>query len=194
MRYAEAERKTKETAIAARLCLEPGVMETRIDTGIGFFNHMLELLAFHSGFGVQLEARGDLDVDDHHTVEDCGIVLGELFRQALGDRKGIARYGTMMMPMDETLANVTVDISGRPFLVYNCELRRENIGSFSCEMLEEFLRAFAMAARLTLHVNVLYGSNDHHKAESVFKGLGRALAAAVQITGTSVPSSKGVLE
>lgn len=194
MREAEMLRETKETVIEARLCLEPDVVQTRIDTGIGFFDHMLELLAFHSGFGLQMSARGDLHVDDHHTVEDCGIVLGELFRQAVGDRKGIARYGNMMMPMDETLANVTVDISGRPFLVYNCELKREAIGAFSCEMLEEFLRAFAMAARVTLHVNVLYGSNDHHKAEAVFKGLGRALRQAVQINGTAIPSSKGVLE
>lgn len=193
MRIAEMTRQTKETSISAVLCLD-GPIETRIDTGIGFLDHMLELFAFHSGFGLQVQCKGDLHVDDHHSVEDIGIVLGQLLREALGDKRGIARYGFMSLPMDETLANVSLDISGRPFLVYNCELQREKIGDFSCEMLEEFLRAFAFNALITLHVNVPYGTNDHHKAEAVFKALGRALKKAAAVEGDDIPSSKGMLE
>lgn len=194
MRAAETRRTTKETDVYAWLELDPEEQETVIETGIGFLDHMLELFSFHSGFSLVVKAQGDLQVDDHHTVEDIGIVLGMLLKDALGDRRGIARYGTMFLPMDETLANVTLDISGRPYLVYNCNLTRDRIGEFSCEMLEEFLRAFAFNAGLTLHVNVLYGANDHHKAEAVFKGLGRALKAAVKVEGDQIPSSKGVLE
>ncbi len=193
MRAGQTERKTKETQISIKMDLD-GSGKYSVSTGIGFFDHMLQLLAFHSGFGLIVKADGDLDVDDHHTIEDIGIVLGQLFREVLGDRRGIARYGSFQLPMDETLANVTLDISGRPYLVYNCSLSRDSIGTFSCEMLEEFLRAFAFNAGITLHVNVCYGTNDHHKIEAVFKALGRALKAAVKIEGNAVPSSKGVLE
>ena len=155
---------------------------------------MLTLFSFHSGIDVKLKANGDLNVCDHHTVEDCGILLGTCVKEALQDKRGIARYGNMMLPMDETLCNVTLDISGRPYLVYHCELKRDQIGNFSCEMVEEFLRAFAFAAGITLHVNVYYGVNDHHKIEAIFKALGRALKAAVKVEGDALPSTKGKLE
>ena len=154
---------------------------------------MLELFAFHANFDLELMADGDLDVCDHHTIEDCGILLGECFKTALADKRGINRYGFMSLPMDEALANVTLDLSGRSYLVYHCELKREQIGGFSCEMLEEFLRAFSFNAGITLHVNVAYGTNDHHKIEAVFKGMGRALRQAVQISGDELPSTKGIL-
>lgn len=192
MRVAELTRNTKETKITARLNLD-GDGTSTIDTGIGFFNHMLTLFAFHSGFDLDVQAEGDLDVCDHHTVEDIGIMLGDLLTSALGDKKGIARYGNFFLPMDETMAQVTLDISGRPYLVYNCELKRDSIGTFSCEMVSEFLRAFANHAQVTLHVNILYGENDHHKVEAIFKALGRALAQAVKVEGDRLPSSKGVL-
>jgi imidazoleglycerol-phosphate dehydratase len=193
MRSVSKTRETKETSISVSLNLD-GSGKSNIETGIGFFDHMLTLFAFHSGFDLDVKAKGDLYVDDHHTIEDIGILLGNCLREALGDRKGIQRYGNFMMPMDETLCNVTLDISGRPYLVYHCELTREKIGDYSCEMTEEFLRALAVQAGLTLHVNVLYGTNNHHMVEAIFKALGRALKEAVKITGTEIPSSKGVLE
>lgn len=193
MRSVSKSRETKETSISISLNLD-GTGKSNIETGIGFFDHMLTLFAFHSGFDLEVKANGDLNVDDHHTIEDIGILLGNCLREALGDRKGINRYGNFMMPMDETLCNVTLDISGRPYLVYHCELTREKIGDYSCEMTEEFLRALAVQAGLTLHVNVLYGTNNHHMVEAIFKALGRALKEAVKITGTEIPSSKGVLE
>ena len=192
MRIKGEERVTKETKIKAEINLD-GTGKADIDTGIGFFDHMLTLFAFHSGFDLTLHAKGDLEVCDHHTVEDCGILLGSLVKEALGDKRGIERYGSFNLPMDETLANVTLDISGRSFLVYNCELKRDNIGTFSCEMLEEFLRAFAFNAGITLHVNVYYGTNDHHKVEAVFKALGRAMKQACKVTGDTLPSTKGLL-
>ena len=193
MRQASLERNTQETKIQLSLNLD-GNGVSDIDTGIGFFDHMLNLFTFHSGYDLDLYAKGDLEVCDHHTVEDCGILLGTAFKEALGDKKGIARYGSMMLPMDETLCNVTLDISGRPYLVYNCETKRETIGMYSVEMTEEFLRAFAFAAGITLHVNVYYGTNDHHKIEAIFKALGRALKMATTIVSNSIPSSKGVIE
>ena len=192
MRIKGEERVTKETSIKAEINLD-GTGKADIDTGIGFFDHMLTLFTFHSGFDLTLHAKGDLEVCDHHTVEDCGILLGSLVKDALGDKRGIERYGSFNLPMDETLANVTLDISGRSFLVYNCELKRDTIGTFSCEMLEEFLRAFAFNAGITLHVNVYYGTNDHHKAEAVFKALGRAMKQACKVTGDALPSTKGML-
>ena len=192
MRKAARERNTKETKIKAEINLD-GRGESNVNTGIGFFDHMLTLFAFHSGFDLQLYAKGDLEVCDHHTVEDCGIILGEIVKEALGDKRGIERYGSFNLPMDETLANVTLDISGRSYLVYNCELKRDTIGTFSCEMVEEFLRAFAFNAGITLHVNVYYGSNDHHKVEAIFKALGRALRIACKVTGDALPSTKGLL-
>ena len=192
MRISKMQRVTKETKISCSLNLD-GSGQSKIATGIGFFNHMLELFAFHANFDLELMADGDLDVCDHHTIEDCGILLGECFKTALADKRGINRYGFMSLPMDEALANVTLDLSGRSYLVYHCELKREQIGGFSCEMLEEFLRAFSFNAGITLHVNVAYGTNDHHKIEAVFKGLGRALRQAVQISGDELPSTKGIL-
>lgn len=193
MRSAKLERITNETKICCSLNLD-GSGQATIDTGIGFFDHMLELFAFHSRFDLVLKAKGDLNVCDHHTIEDCGIILGECFKTAISDKRGINRYGFMSLAMDEALANITLDISGRSYLVYNCELKREMIGSFSCEMLEEFLRAFCFNAGITLHVNVLYGNNDHHKVEAVFKGLGRALRQAVRVDGNELPSTKGMLQ
>ena len=192
-RIATCERKTKETTISITLNLD-GTGKTNIHTGIGFFDHMLTLFAFHSNFDLVVKADGDLEVCDHHTIEDCGILLGKLFLEALEDKKGIARYGSVNLPMDEVLCNVALDISGRPYLVFNCELIRENIGTMSCEMVEEFFRAFCVAAGVTLHINVYYGKNDHHKVEAIFKAFGRALKQAVKIESDRIPSSKGVIE
>lgn len=193
MRSVNKKRDTKETQITCYVNLD-GDGTNDIHTGVGFFDHMLTLFSFHSQIDVKLQAHGDLDVCDHHTVEDCGILLGTCIKEALQDKRGIARYGSMMLPMDETLCNVTLDISGRPYLVYQCELKRDQIGNFSCEMVEEFLRAFAFAAGITLHVNVYYGTNDHHKIEAIFKALGRAMKAAVKVEGDKLPSTKGKLE
>lgn len=193
MRSVNKQRDTKETQISCYVNLD-GDGTNDIHTGVGFFDHMLTLFSFHSGIDVKLKANGDLNVCDHHIVEDCGILLGTCVKEALQDKRGIARYGNMMLPMDETLCNVTLDISGRPYLVYHCELKRDQIGNFSCEMVEEFLRAFAFAAGITLHVNVYYGVNDHHKIEAIFKALGRALKAAVKVEGDALPSTKGKLE
>lgn len=193
MRAVKLERTTNETRVDCELNLD-GEGKASVDTGIGFFNHMLELLAFHSGMNLYINADGDLDVDDHHTIEDCGILLGQAMRKALGNRAGIARYGSFTLPMDETLASVDLDISGRPYLVFNCEFSRDQIGMMATEMVREFMRAFALYAGITLHINVHYGSNDHHKAEAVFKALGRALKVAVRVSGDQIPSSKGILE
>ena len=192
-RSAQMTRTTKETQIEARLTLE-GNGNSDIQTGIGFFDHMLTLFAFHSGMDLYVRAKGDLEVCDHHLIEDTGIVLGELLKQALGDKRGIARYGSARVVMDEALCCVDLDFSGRSYLVCSCTLKREQIGAFSCEMLPEFLRALSDHARMTLHVNVCYGENDHHKVEAVFKALGRAVKAGVAIVGDALPSSKGVLE
>ncbi len=193
MRTARVERNTNETKILVELNLD-GTGKGVIDTGIGFFNHMLDLFAFHSRMDLTVKADGDIDVDDHHTIEDVGIAMGTAFRQALGDRKGIERYGSFILPMDESLATVAIDISGRPYLVYNCELKREMIGAMATEMVEEYLRAFAVAAGIALHVNVHYGNNDHHKVEAIFKAFGHAAKEAVRISGDAVPSTKGMLE
>lgn len=193
MRKAEIRRETKETSIYCQMNLDGnGIHE--INTGIGFFDHMLSLFAFHSHIDLKLIAKGDLDVCDHHTIEDCGIVLGNAFKQALQDKKGIARYGFFSMPMDETLCQVTLDISGRPYLVFHAQFERENIGNYSCEMTEEFFRAFAMACGMTLHINVMYGKNDHHKIEAIFKAFGRSCKQAIRIESDRIESSKGVIE
>ncbi len=193
MRAVKLERETKETRVECELNLD-GEGKSAVDTGIGFFNHMLELLAFHSGMNLYIDANGDLDVDDHHTIEDCGILIGQALRKALGNRAGIARYGSFTLPMDEVLTSVNLDISGRPYLVFNCEFQRDQIGMMATEMVEEFMRAFAVNAGITLHINVHYGKNDHHKAEAIFKALGRALKEAVRVSGDQIPSSKGMLE
>ncbi|MGM9947714.1 imidazoleglycerol-phosphate dehydratase HisB [Floccifex sp.] len=193
MREIQINRKTKETNIQLSLNLD-GKGQSNIQTGIGFFDHMLTLFSFHSKIDLNLTCQGDLDVCDHHTIEDCGILLGTTFKQALGDKKGIARYGFFSLPMDETLAQVSLDISGRPYLVFHCDFHRESIGLYSTEMTEEFFRAFCTSAGITLHINVLYGTNDHHKMEAIFKAFGRACKMAIQIEGNDIPSSKGVIE
>lgn len=192
MRKSNDRRVTKETQIEIALDLD-GTGEASIATPIGFFNHMLELFAFHSGMDLLLKADGDVDVDDHHLIEDTGILLGSLVRNALGDKRGIARYGNCRLPMDESLAQVDLDFSGRPYLVLDVQFHRESINGFSTEMIEEFLRAFAFNAGLTLHVHV-YGKNDHHQIEAIFKGLGRAIRQAIRIESDRLPSTKGVLE
>jgi imidazoleglycerol-phosphate dehydratase len=191
MRTAQVSRQTRETDITASLFLDGGNCE--ISTGIGFFDHMLTAFAVHGGFGLTLKAVGDLEVDAHHTVEDTGIVLGQAFAKALGDKSGIARYGSFFIPMDEALAMCVVDISGRPYLVFDDPFENQVIGGFDACLVTEFLRAFAFNAGLTLHVNILYGSNAHHMAEAAFKALGHALKAACTVTGGAVLSTKGVL-
>ncbi len=194
MRTAAVERKTAETAIKLVLNLD-GRGNGVIDSGIGFFDHMLNLMASHGLFDLTLACDGDLEVDGHHSVEDIGIALGQAFRQAIGDKKGIRRYGTFYLPMDEALAFVSLDISGRPFLVYDGGPMAPMIGGYDSELTEEFLRAFAFNAGITLHVKVLYGTNSHHKVEAIFKGLGHAIRQAVEndprVEG--IPSTKGML-
>lgn len=193
MRNAEIVRNTSETQI--RLALELDGSGTFTGTsGIGFFDHMLNLLAVHSGFDITLDAKGDLDVDNHHTVEDIGIALGEALRDALGDKKGIRRYGCFFCPMDEALSRIVLDLSGRSYLVWDVTIPVERIGTFETEMTREFFVALASNAMMNLHIANLYGVNGHHIVESIFKGLGHALAEAVSMReGAGVLSSKGVL-
>lgn len=191
MRSADISRKTKETDIKIELSLDGG--EYEINTGIGFFDHMLTAFAVHGGFGLKADVKGDLNVDCHHTIEDTGIVLGKAFAEALGDKSGIERYGSFTVPMDESLAFVSLDVSGRPFLVFNAEFPEERVGEFDSCMCEEFMRAFAYNAGITLHVNMIYGGNTHHQIEAIFKALAHALAIAVRETGKGVLSTKGSL-
>lgn len=191
MRCANVKRKTKETDITAMLSLEGE--ERDIETGIGFFDHMLNSFAVHSGFGLALHCQGDLLVDGHHTVEDCGIVLGQALAQCLGNRAGIARFGQAFVPMDEALAFCALDISGRPFLVYNAPMPQAMCGTYDTCLTGEFMRAFAFHAGITLHLQAEYGDNAHHITEALFKALARALKNAVQPTGGGVLSAKGVL-
>ena len=193
-RCAEIKRKTAETQISVKLNLD-GEGKSDIATGIGFLDHMLTLLAKHSFMDLTVRAKGDLEVDSHHTVEDIGIVLGEALREALGDKAGIHRYGNCFIPMDETLAQACLDFSGRPFLVFGAEIPKIKLGNYDAEMTEEFFRAVAMHCGLTLHIRVLYGSNVHHIIEAVFKAFARAVAeaAAVDPRVKGVMSSKGVL-
>lgn len=191
-RTANIERKTKETDISLILNLD-GAGESVVNTGIGFLDHMLTALSKHGRIDLTLSCKGDLHIDDHHSVEDCGIVLGQAFKAALGDLRGIARYGYAYAPLDESLSRAVVDISGRPFADINLNLQRENIGNLSCEMLSHFLSSFATSAAITLHVDVLKGKNDHHRAESAFKALALALRVAIKREGTDIPSTKGVL-
>ena len=191
MRIATITRNTRETDITATLCLD-GSGQTDIRTGIGFFDHMLTALAVHASFDLTLRAEGDLAVDAHHTVEDTGIVLGDALKKALGSTP-VERYGSFYIPMDEALGFASLDISGRPFLHWDCELASPMIGSFDTQTAEEFFRAFAMHAGITLHLQVPYGKNDHHKLEALFKALGHALQAAVRPRDGAVLSTKGVL-
>ena len=191
MREATIKRETKETRVDLHLNLDNPKCE--VNTGIGFLDHMLEILAFHGGFGLKISALGDLNVDCHHTVEDIGIVLGQAFHEAVGDKSGIERYGSFYAPMDEALALVALDISGRPYLAFDATFEEERIGSFDTCMTVEFLRAFAFNAGITLHVKVLYGSNAHHQIEAIFKAMAHALKIALTQTDGTVLSTKGVL-
>ena len=195
MRQATVERKTRETAIKVTVGLD-GTGLSSIESGVGFFNHMLDQLARHGLIDVDLKAEGDLHIDDHHTVEDCGIVLGKAVAKALGERKGIRRYGEAYVPMDETLVRCVIDLSNRPFLVWRVEMPSNKIGTFDSQLVREFFQAFAVAVGATLHVEALYGENAHHVAEACFKALARALRASIEIDprrGDETPSTKGVL-
>jgi len=191
-RRAETHRQTKETDIRCELNLD-GVGRYEIDTGVGFLDHMLTHLSKHGKLDLAVKATGDLHVDAHHTTEDIGICLGDCLVDAVGDKKGIARYGYSSVPMEDALANVSLDLSGRPACVYNVEYRSGKIGDFDVELIEEFLRAFSNSGKFNLHVNVPYGTNSHHIAEAIFKALGQALATAVKVVGTDIPSTKGQL-
>jgi len=194
-RVAELARETKETQISVRVALD-GTGKYDIATGVGFFDHMLEQLARHSLIDITLRAKGDLHIDAHHTVEDCGIALGQALAKALGERRGIRRYGAAELPMDETLSRVALDISGRPYLVWRVAFPAPKIGEMDTELFREFFQALAQNAGLTLHVETLYGANAHHIAESGFKALARALRAAIEIdprAGEAIPSTKGQL-
>src|SRR3954453_7815775 len=195
MRKASVRRTTKETDVNVEVNLD-GTGTSSVATGIGFFDHMLDLLARHSRIDITVAATGDLHIDHHHTTEDVGIALGQAVKQALGAMKGINRYADVHVPMDEALTRVAIDISGRPFLVFDARFGRDKVGAFDTELVQEGFQAFAMNAGITLHVQTLYGSNDHHIAESCFKGLARALRIAVAIDARAadeVPSTKGVL-
>lgn len=191
MRKAEISRKTKETDISLSLCLEGG--EVSVSTGIGFFDHMLTALAFYAGWGLSLRMEGDLYVDGHHTVEDTGIVLGQAFRQALGDRTGIRRFGTAFVPMDEALCRTVLDCSNRPYLVFQADMPQPMIGGYDSCLTKEFMQAFAVHGGITLHQKCEYGNNAHHITEALFKSLGLALKKAAQVVGDGVTSTKGVL-
>ncbi len=191
MRKTSITRNTNETKISLDLCLDGG--ESNISTGVGFLDHMLDLFAKHGNFGLTVKADGDTHIDDHHTAEDIGIVLGKAFSEAVGDKVGINRYGFFMLPMDETLAEVAVDFSGRAHLVYNATFPTEKIGSFDTELVEEFFRAFTNNALINLHINVRYGTNSHHIAEAIFKCVARSLKMSLEITSDKLMSTKGVL-
>ncbi|MCC6671112.1 MAG: imidazoleglycerol-phosphate dehydratase HisB [Planctomycetes bacterium] len=192
-RVATVQRVTRETRIDLRLVLD-GTGRAEVDSGIGFLDHLLTALACHAGFDLALACAGDLHVDDHHTVEDCALALGSALDQALGERGGIARFGSAYAPLDEALARAVVDLSGRPFAAIDLGLRRERLGSLSCEMIPHLLASLATSARATLHVDVLRGANDHHRAEAACKASALALRMAVALRGAGeVPSTKGVL-
>jgi imidazoleglycerol-phosphate dehydratase len=191
-RSAELQRKTKETNVAVTLVID-GTGTTQISTGIPFFDHMLEQLGKHAGFDLTVAAEGDLDVDLHHTVEDTGIVIGNALQQALGDKVGVRRFANALVPLDEALVQVAVDLSGRPYLVYDVDPVAEWIGTFDPQLAEEFWKGFVDGARLTLHVRSVSGKNGHHVIEASFKGVARALRDAVRVEGTGVPSTKGTL-
>lgn len=192
MRTSIVERNTKETQIKVELCLDGGAVE--VSMGIGFFDHMLTAFGVHGGFGLKVTVKGDLEVDTHHTVEDTGIALGMAFKQALGDMSGIERYGTFFIPMDESLVQASLDISNRPFLVFKADFKQEKCGDYENCCTEEFWRAFAMNAGITLHIIVLYGANAHHEIEGIFKSVAHALKIAVKRNADgTVLSTKGVL-
>jgi imidazoleglycerol-phosphate dehydratase len=194
-RTSQLDRKTKETEISVGIDLD-GTGSYAIDTGIGFLDHMLEQLARHSLIDIKLKARGDLHIDAHHTAEDSGIALGQAFKQALGEKKGIRRYSDAHLAMDECLTRVAVDVSGRPFLVWQVEFPRDKVGEFDTELFREWFQAFVQNAGITCHVTNIYGDNSHHIAETCYKGLARALRQAIELDprqGERVPSTKGTL-
>lgn len=190
-RTASVERNTKETRISLNLSLDGGEIDIR--TGIGFFDHMLHAFAFYGGLGLRLKAEGDLEVDGHHTVEDVGICLGAAMKEALGDRRGIRRFASAYIPMDEALCLAVLDFSNRPYLAFEAEMPQERIGAYDSCLTEEFMRAFAVNCGLTLHLKVLAGRNAHHITEAMFKALGVAVRDAAEVVGTGVTSTKGVL-
>jgi imidazoleglycerol-phosphate dehydratase len=195
MRSASVTRKTKETEITVEAILD-GVGKADVHTGVGFFDHMLDQIARHSLIDLTVRAKGDLHIDQHHTVEDVGIALGQALAKALGDKRGIVRYADCLLPMDETLTRVALDLSGRPFLVFNVEFPNGKIGAFDTELVREFFQALAVHCGITLHVETLHGANSHHIAESCFKGVARALGAAIAIDprqAERIPSTKGAL-
>jgi imidazoleglycerol-phosphate dehydratase len=191
MRTSVQKRTTRETDVSVSLNLDGG--ESNISTGIGFFDHMLNSFAVHGGFGLTVKTVGDLNVDCHHTVEDTGIVLGRAFTEALGDRSGIARFGSSYVPMDESLAFAAVDISGRPFLVFHADFSQDRVGEYDTCMTEEFFRAFSFQAGFTMHARVEYGTNAHHETEALFKAAARSIRSAVTVSDSGVLSTKGVL-
>ena len=192
MRRGFVERDTLETKIKVDLDID-GNGKAEIDTGVGFLNHMLTLMAFHGKFDLTVIAKGDLYVDDHHTIEDIGICIGKAFKDAIGDRKGIRRYSTVYIPMDESLAYTSLDISNRPYLVFNVNFTNEKVGNMSTQMFKEFFRAFVNESRITLHINLTYGENENHKIEAVFKSFARALKEGSEVISHDISSSKGVL-
>lgn len=192
MRIGEIKRKTKETEISVFVKLD-GEGKVNVETGIGFFDHMLTAFGVHSGIDLVVECFGDLKVDGHHTVEDVGIVIGQAFAKALGDKAGIERYGSAFVPMDESLAFCSLDISGRPFLVFDADFHDDRIGEFDTCLTEEFFRAFAFNSGITLHIKEEYGKNDHHITEAIFKAVAHSLKKAVKVTSDKVLSTKGVL-
>jgi len=191
-RSSQQHRETKETKIELTLDVD-GTGQSSASTGIPFFDHMLEQLGKHGGWDLRIEAEGDLEIDAHHTIEDVGIVLGTAFKEALGDKAGVRRFASAVVPLDEALVEVALDLSGRPFLVYEVDPKSEWIGTFDPQLTEEFWRAFAFAAGITLHMRSLSGKNGHHIIEASFKGVARSLRDAVKIEGTGVPSTKGAL-
>lgn len=192
-RKATLKRSTKETVIDLSLTIEgEGIFKG--NTGIGFFDHMLTLLTFYSGMDLTVEMKGDLETGSHHSIEDVGLVFGQALKQAIGDKKGIERYSQCYLPMDEVLTRCALDISGRPTYIQRLEFKRTSIGGMALEDVEEFFKSICNAAGLTLHIEVLYGTNDHHKVESMFKGVGRCLRDSLKVTSKQIPSTKGVLE
>ena len=192
MRSSQQHRETKETKIELTLDVD-GTGRSSASTGIPFFDHMLEQLGKHGGWDLRIDAEGDLEIDTHHTIEDVGIVLGTAFKEALGDKSGVRRFASAVVPLDEALVQVALDLSGRPFLVYEVDPRSEWIGTFDPQLAEEFWRAFAFAAGITLHMRSISGKNGHHIIEASFKGVARSLRDAAKIEGTGVPSTKGAL-
>lgn len=192
MRKSLIERNTLETKIKVDFNID-GNKKVNIDTGIGFLDHMLTLFAFHGNFDLYIKCEGDLYVDDHHTIEDLGICLGQAFKEAIGNKIGIRRYSTVYIPMDEALVYTSLDISNRPYLVFNVNFQSEKIGNMSTQMFKEFFRAFINESKVTLHINLVYGENDHHKIEAVFKSFARALKEGSEVICNDISSSKGVL-